>query len=138
MSNKFHKLTIIKNFVLETPCYMNKHLTDKNSTEHDNLSFDVIVSKQNHTVKWFINGVEIKDDNRFRQTKINEIKFGLEIYDVKLTEAGTLKCVIYNNKGEEVLQSEAQLGVKGIEDLKIYYKYSFIFISFEYQFHQTK
>lgn len=93
---------------------MNKHLTDKNSTEHDNISFDVVVSKPNHSVKWFINGVEITDSSRFRLSKINELKFGLEIDNVQLTDAGTLKCVVYNDKNEEVLQSEAQLGVKGM------------------------
>jgi hypothetical protein len=92
---------------------MNKHLTNRNSTEHENISFDVVVSKINHSVKWLINGVEINESDRFRLVKINELKFGLEIYDVQLTDAGSIKCIVYNDKGEEVLQSEAQLDVQG-------------------------
>ena len=34
--------------------------------------------------------------------------------DLQLGDAGTVKCIVYNPKGEEVAQSEAQLTVKGI------------------------
>ena len=92
---------------------MNKHLKNKNSIEHENISFDVAVSKVNQSVKWFINGVEINDNNRFRLVNTNELKFGLEIDDVQLSDAGSIKCIVYNDKGQEVLQSEAQLDVQG-------------------------
>jgi len=86
---------------------MNKHLTNRNSTEHENISFDVVVSKINHSVKWLINGVEINESDRFRLVKINELKFGLEIYDVQLPPLDIIKGlsnVKVDEKGEIIFQ----------------------------------
>lgn len=99
--------------MLELPCKITKLLTDKNATEHDHITFDICLSKPNHTVKWLINGVEIKDNNRIKPKQLDEFRFGLDIDDVHLEDAGPIKAVVFNDKGEEVLQSEANLNVKG-------------------------
>lgn len=81
--------------------------------EHDSVSFDVTLTKPNHQVKWFLNGVELTENVKFHPKKVDDLKFSLEIDDVLLADDGPLKCVILNEKGEQLVESECKLSVKG-------------------------
>jgi hypothetical protein len=72
------------------------------------------LTKPNHKIKWFLNGKEIIPDERFNPKQIDDVKFKLELKNALLPDSGKIKCVIYNDKGEEVAHSECNLGVKGM------------------------
>lgn len=111
---------------LELPCTITKLLADKQATEHDYVSFEVTLSRPNHTVKWFLNGVEMKD-GRFKPRKVDETKFAIDIDDLQMDDAGQIRVVVFNPKDEEVTQSEANLFVqeppleilKGLSNLRV-------------------
>ena len=88
-------------------------LSDKNPTEHESVSFDVTLSKPNHQVKWFLNEVEVTESIKLHPKKIDDLKFSLELDDVGLADAGPVKCVILNEKGEQLAESVCALTVKG-------------------------
>ena len=101
--------------VKEHPCQFLKSLVDQSPTEHQSVSFDVALTKPNHTVKWFLNGVEIgvEPNGKFKTTQ-SDVKFSLEINDVLLGDAGQVKCVIFNDKGEPVTECQCKLNVKEV------------------------
>jgi len=104
--------TSAKLIVEELPCEITKLLGDKDATEHDYVSFEVTLSKPNHTVKWFLNGVEMNNNKRFKPKQVDETRFAIDIDDLDLNDAGEIKVVVFNSKGEQVTQSEANLFVK--------------------------
>jgi obscurin-like protein 1 len=107
------KLTV-KLVVKELPCQFVKPLTDQNLLERTNATFDVTLTKpNNHTLKWYLNGVLLCENERFSLVQ-NGPKFSLNINDVLLSDAGQLKCVILNDKGEVVNECECKLNVKEI------------------------
>ncbi len=72
------------------------------------------LTKPGHTVKWFLNGVELTDSDKFKPKQVDELKFSLDINDVLLSDDGPLKCVVFNEKGEEVASSECKVNVREI------------------------
>ena len=112
------KLTV-KLLVKELPCQFSKKLTDQNPTEHNDVSFDVVLTKPNHKVKWFLNGKEVVPDERFKP-KQDGLRHSLEINDVLIPDSGPVKCVVYNDKDEEVAQCECKLNVKGMLNFFVY------------------
>ena len=106
------KLTV-KLFVKELPCRFLKPLSDQNPTERTNVTFDVTLTKPNHTVKWLLNGVVLAENEKFKFVQ-NGTKFSLNINDVLLADAGQLKCLVLNDKEEPVTESECKLNVKEI------------------------
>lgn len=100
--------------VKELPCKFLRPLSDQNPTEHTNVSFDVALSKPDHTVKWFLNGKELTDGDKFKPKQVDKQRFSLEINDVLVPDEGQLKCVVYNDKGDEVATSECNLTVREI------------------------
>lgn len=105
---------VVNLVVKELPCAFGKPLTDQNATEHNNVSFDVVLTKPNHNVKWFLNGKELGQDEKFHPKQLENNRFSLEIKDVLLPDEGQVKCVIFNDKGEEIASSECNLKIKGI------------------------
>jgi hypothetical protein len=100
--------------VKELPCKFARGLVDQNPTEHTDLTVDVTLTKPGHTVKWFLNGVELTDSDKFKPKQVDDVKFSLSINDVLLSDDGPLKCVVFNEKGEEVASSECKVNVKEI------------------------
>jgi hypothetical protein len=100
-------------YKLELPCKIVKPLIDQNPTEHNNTSFEVVLSKPNHTVKWYLNNVELVENEKFHAKQIEPVRFSLEINDVLMNDEGRVKCVVFNDKGEEVAKSECNLTVTG-------------------------
>ena len=72
------------------------------------------LTKPNHFVKWYLNGKEIAADNdRFKLEKIDDKRFKLNINNLEMSDQGQVKCVILNDKGEEVSNSTCNLNVEG-------------------------
>lgn len=82
--------------------------------EHENVTFEVTLTKPNHQVKWFLNDMEVTENIRLHPKKVDDLKFQLEINDVLLSDEGPLKCVIFNDKGEQLAESVCKLAVRGI------------------------
>ena len=97
----------------ELPVKFSKPLTDQNPMEKNSASFDIALTKPNHKVKWFLNGKELTENDKFHPKQIDGQRFSLLIDDCQLTDDGPIKCVVFNDKDEEVLQSECNLKVKG-------------------------
>lgn len=104
----------VKLLVKELPCKFGKPLSDQNPTEHNNVSFDVNLTKPNHKVKWFLNGNELAENDKYSPKQVDKTRFSLEIKDVLLTDEGVVKCVVFNDKDEEIASSECKLTVKEI------------------------
>jgi hypothetical protein len=111
----------VKLLVKELPCKFAKPLRDQNTTEHNNVSFEIALTKPNHKVKWFLNGQELIPNERIMPKQLDDVRFSLNINDVQLGDAGKIKCIVYNDKDEEVAESEANLSVNGIYHIFIYY-----------------
>lgn len=103
----------VKLTVKELPCKFGKGLKDQNPTEHDSVSFDVVLTKPNHSVKWYLNGKEIENDARFTLSN-DKNRFKLDFNDVRLEDDGILKCVLFNDKGDQIDSCECSLAVKEI------------------------
>lgn len=116
------------------PCAFSRGLNDKNPVEHESVSFEVTLTKPNHTVKWYLNGVEITESIKFKPKNIDPLKFSLEIGDVLLSDEGPLKCAIFNENGEQIAASECKLAVKG----KINKKFECVIIRFIKKFNFFK
>ena len=99
--------------VKELPCKFARGLSDQSPTEHTNVSFDVVLTKLGHSVKWFLNDAELTESDKLKPKQIDDLHFSLNINDVLLSCDGPLKCVIYNDKGDEVATSDCKLKVKG-------------------------
>jgi hypothetical protein len=88
-------------------------LSDQTGKEHSNVTFNVTLTKPNHTVKWYLNGQELQPGDKFKPKQLDDTRFSLDVNDLALIDDGKIKCVIFNDKGEEVGSSEANLSVKG-------------------------
>lgn len=100
--------------VKELPCKFTKPLSDQNTTEYSNATFDCALSKPNHTVKWFVNDVEVTDGEKYQPRQIDQLKFALDIKNVLKPDEARVKVKVYNEAGTEVLQSEAKLTVSDL------------------------
>ena len=96
------------------PCKIVKPLSDQNPTEHGAATFEVLLSKPNHTVKWFLKNVELVEDEKFKLNQVDPVRFSLQVSDVLLPDEGRVRCVVFNDKGQEVTKSECNMTVNGI------------------------
>ena len=96
------------------PAKFLKPLSDQSPMELTDISFDVTLSKPNHKVKWFLNGNELTSSEKFHPREVDPKRFSLEVDRVLLTDSGIVKCVVYNDKDEEITQTECKLNVQGI------------------------
>lgn len=93
--------------------------------EHRSCSFDIAISRPDHTVKWFLYDVEVVEGDKF-MPKSDGLKFSLVINDCLIPDSGRVKVKVFNPNGDEVLRSSCKLTVtdlpvdvvKELENLK--------------------
>ncbi|TKR95916.1 hypothetical protein L596_010016 [Steinernema carpocapsae] len=84
-------------------------LVNVSEIEESTAVFEVTVDAEpKATLKWTLNGEEIKESSRFQFREFDGSS-KLEIHEIKLEESGTLRCTATNSEGEAI--SECQFTV---------------------------
>jgi len=119
-------LANVKLVVKELPVKFVKPLADQSPLEHSSVSFSVVLSRPGHSVKWFLDGAECTPGDKFVAKEDGPQAFSLVINDCLIPDSGRVKVKVFNDKGDEVLASDAKLAVselpvdvvKGLGNLK--------------------
>ena len=102
----------VKLLVKELPVKFEKLLEDKNFTENSTATFECILSKPNKIVQWYLNGVQLQDNDNIQKSE-DRCKHTLTISKIPKDYAGILTCKVFDNEGEgEVASSSCNVIIK--------------------------
>ncbi len=110
---KDNKVTV-KLVVKELPVKFERQLEDKSLLENSTATFECTLSKPNKIVKWYLNGVELQDNDNIQKSEAR-CKHTLIISKIPKDHAGILTCKVFDKEGDvEIASSTCNVTVKEI------------------------
>lgn len=96
---------------IEPPIQFLKPLSDQEVVEGERVEFTVETNTRPHTIKWYRNGVELKEDNRVEfQNSPDQNRYSAILRSASKNDEGSYKVVLTNSCGPA--ESSANLTVR--------------------------